>query len=273
MGWNFRKRISWGGINLNFGKKGFNSVSIGGKGITYNLNAKGAKTTYSLYGTGLSYSTQRQGLNLSAPLEILLKVIILLIIPLSYLQPISVDKNNHWKISLGVASLFFIFFYIFPTIFTVGATHPYNLTGLPAFIILSIFIFALTFILLRINNWFLQYKKEQEQISIVSGFCYIFWQKCSISSIVDCVNQLHGTEYKVNNLVKGHISEQNPSYYNIILFCGGQTVRNDGMFVRNRNVNYVISIHEICQTLRISPALLQKRLEEHISYRKNNISQ
>lgn len=57
MGFNFRKRIRLGKLfNLNIGKSGA-SISFGGKGFRQSISTRGnARTTFSLPGTGLSYS-------------------------------------------------------------------------------------------------------------------------------------------------------------------------------------------------------------------------
>ena len=56
MGLRFRKRIKiFPGLWLNLCKGGV-STSIGGKGLTVNLNGGKVKTTASIPGTGLSYS-------------------------------------------------------------------------------------------------------------------------------------------------------------------------------------------------------------------------
>ena len=47
------------GINLNLGHHGVTSLSLGGHGLTTNLNARGVGETVSLPGTGLSYQTRR----------------------------------------------------------------------------------------------------------------------------------------------------------------------------------------------------------------------
>lgn len=62
MGLRFRKRIKViPGVYINLGKKGVNSVSVGGNGLTANVNKNGTKTTVGLPGTGLSYETKRSG--------------------------------------------------------------------------------------------------------------------------------------------------------------------------------------------------------------------
>jgi uncharacterized protein DUF4236 len=58
MGFRFRKSIKvLPGIRLNVGRKGINSLSIGGRGATTNIGKHGAHTTYSIPGTGISYRT------------------------------------------------------------------------------------------------------------------------------------------------------------------------------------------------------------------------
>lgn len=57
MGLRFRKSIRLlPGVRLNLSKSGPSSISVGGKGLTYNLGKKGARGTAGLPGTGLSYS-------------------------------------------------------------------------------------------------------------------------------------------------------------------------------------------------------------------------
>lgn len=57
MGLRFRKGIRLApGIRLNLSKSGLSSLSIGGKGLTYNIGKKGTRATGGLPGTGLSYS-------------------------------------------------------------------------------------------------------------------------------------------------------------------------------------------------------------------------
>ena len=57
MGLRFRKSISIiPGVRLNLSKGGISSLSVGGKGLTYNIGKKGTRATGGLPGTGLSYS-------------------------------------------------------------------------------------------------------------------------------------------------------------------------------------------------------------------------
>jgi hypothetical protein len=58
MGFRFRKSAKiLPGIRLNVGKKGINSVSVGGRGATTNIGKHDTHTTYSIPGTGISYRT------------------------------------------------------------------------------------------------------------------------------------------------------------------------------------------------------------------------
>jgi hypothetical protein len=52
----FRKSIRIAGVRFNFGKNGYTSTSIGGRGISFNFSKKGTKTTFGLPGTGCSWS-------------------------------------------------------------------------------------------------------------------------------------------------------------------------------------------------------------------------
>lgn len=57
MGLRFRKAISLiPGVRLNISKQGVSSLSLGGRGFTYNIGKKGTRATGGLPGTGLSYS-------------------------------------------------------------------------------------------------------------------------------------------------------------------------------------------------------------------------
>ena len=57
MGFRFRKSIKIiPGIRINLSKSG-PSLSVGGRGLTTNLSARGTRTTVGIPGTGLSYST------------------------------------------------------------------------------------------------------------------------------------------------------------------------------------------------------------------------
>jgi hypothetical protein len=59
MGFRFRKNISLlPGVKLNLSKSGA-SVSLGGRGLAYNIGRKGTRATVGLPGSGLSHSTYR----------------------------------------------------------------------------------------------------------------------------------------------------------------------------------------------------------------------
>ncbi|MEG2446465.1 MAG: DUF4236 domain-containing protein [Acinetobacter sp.] len=61
MGFNFRKSFKIApGVRLNVGKKGLNSVSIGGKGARVNVGKRGTRTTISAPRTGLSHTFYKQ---------------------------------------------------------------------------------------------------------------------------------------------------------------------------------------------------------------------
>ncbi len=57
MGFRFRKSLGLlPGVKLNISKSG-GSISLGGKGFSYNLGPKGNKATVGLPGSGMSYSS------------------------------------------------------------------------------------------------------------------------------------------------------------------------------------------------------------------------
>lgn len=57
MGLRFRKSLRIvPGLKVNFSKQGLSSLTVGGKGLTYNIGRKGTRGTAGLPGTGLSYS-------------------------------------------------------------------------------------------------------------------------------------------------------------------------------------------------------------------------
>lgn len=61
MGFKIRKSVKIApGIKLNIGKRGINSVSIGGKGYTKNIGKHGTRTTVGIPGTGISYSKYKK---------------------------------------------------------------------------------------------------------------------------------------------------------------------------------------------------------------------
>ena len=60
MGWKFFKRIKvLPGVTLNVSKSGV-SISLGGKGMKLTIGPKHTTTTWSLPGTGLSYSKRKK---------------------------------------------------------------------------------------------------------------------------------------------------------------------------------------------------------------------
>ncbi|XDZ50231.1 DUF4236 domain-containing protein [Neisseriaceae bacterium CLB008] len=62
MGFRFRKSIKLGkGLKLNLGKKGFTSVTIGGRGASVNIGKRGTHLNAGIPGTGLSYRTKLSG--------------------------------------------------------------------------------------------------------------------------------------------------------------------------------------------------------------------
>lgn len=57
MGWRVRRSVKIApGVRWNIGKTG-SSLSVGGKGLTANVSKKGVRTTASIPGTGVSYSS------------------------------------------------------------------------------------------------------------------------------------------------------------------------------------------------------------------------
>jgi uncharacterized protein DUF4236 len=82
MGFRFQKRIRiLPGVRINLSKSGV-STSLGGKGLTANLNDENVKTTVGIPGTGLSYSQTsqaRSGFRFAAPLLLIALLIIFLI--------------------------------------------------------------------------------------------------------------------------------------------------------------------------------------------------
>lgn len=57
MGFRFRKGVRIApGLRLNITKQGISSLSIGGRGISYNIGKKGTRATGGMPGTGVSYS-------------------------------------------------------------------------------------------------------------------------------------------------------------------------------------------------------------------------
>ncbi|AGY77972.1 DUF4236 domain-containing protein [Clostridium autoethanogenum] len=61
MGFRFRKSIKiLPGVKLNIGKKGINSVSVGGHGFTKNISKNGTRTTVGIPGSGISYTDYKK---------------------------------------------------------------------------------------------------------------------------------------------------------------------------------------------------------------------
>jgi hypothetical protein len=57
MGFKFRKSIRlFPGVKVNLSRSG-TSVSVGGKGVTTNYSKRGTRSTFSIPGTGVSYTT------------------------------------------------------------------------------------------------------------------------------------------------------------------------------------------------------------------------
>jgi hypothetical protein len=57
MGFRFRKGVRIApGLRLNITKHGISSLSVGGRGLTFNLGKKGTRSTAGIPGSGLSYS-------------------------------------------------------------------------------------------------------------------------------------------------------------------------------------------------------------------------
>jgi len=64
MGFRIRKSVKIApGVKLNIGKKGINSVSIGGHGYTKNISKHGTRTTVGIPGTGISYTNYKRNNN------------------------------------------------------------------------------------------------------------------------------------------------------------------------------------------------------------------
>jgi hypothetical protein len=61
MGFRFRRSARLGPLRFNFAKSGLRSISVGGRGVSFNIpvnRSGGARTTVSLPGTGLSWSVE-----------------------------------------------------------------------------------------------------------------------------------------------------------------------------------------------------------------------
>lgn len=60
MGFRFRKGVRiLPGLRLNVTKNGISSLTVGGRGLSYNIGKKGTRGTVGKPGTGLSYSSYR----------------------------------------------------------------------------------------------------------------------------------------------------------------------------------------------------------------------
>ena len=61
MAFRFRRSARLGPLRFNFGKAGLSSISVGGRGASFNIpvaRSGGARTTVGLPGTGLSWSVE-----------------------------------------------------------------------------------------------------------------------------------------------------------------------------------------------------------------------
>lgn len=61
MGFRFRRSARLGPLRFNFAKRGFSSISVGGRGASFNIpmsRSGGTRTTVGLPGTGLSWSAE-----------------------------------------------------------------------------------------------------------------------------------------------------------------------------------------------------------------------
>ena len=61
MGFRFRRSIRLGPLRFNFAKGGLSSISVGGRGASFNIpvaRSGGARTTVGVPGTGLSWSVE-----------------------------------------------------------------------------------------------------------------------------------------------------------------------------------------------------------------------
>lgn len=61
MGFRFRRSARLGPLRFNFSKSGLSSISVGGRGASFNIPVSrtgGARTTVGLPGTGLSWSVE-----------------------------------------------------------------------------------------------------------------------------------------------------------------------------------------------------------------------
>jgi hypothetical protein len=74
MGFRFRRSARLGPLRFNFGKSGLSSISLGGRGASFNIpvaRSGGPRTTVGLPGTGLSWSVEHSPeANQPAPAQI-----------------------------------------------------------------------------------------------------------------------------------------------------------------------------------------------------------
>ncbi|MGE0284574.1 MAG: DUF4236 domain-containing protein, partial [Rhizobiaceae bacterium] len=82
------------GIRLNMSKSG-PSVSVGGKGLTYNFGSKRNRATVGLPGTGVSYSTTSSGRSKSSWFAM---IVMVLAVGYAIFTAVSDDKSPlaHW---------------------------------------------------------------------------------------------------------------------------------------------------------------------------------
>jgi hypothetical protein len=87
MGFRFRKSVRLiPGVRLNFSRSG-PSVTVGGRGLSTNYSKRGSRSTVSLPGTGLSYTTSHTSLppGSTSPIGSIAKIILWLIIVIALL--------------------------------------------------------------------------------------------------------------------------------------------------------------------------------------------
>ena len=70
------------------------------------------------------------------------------------------------------------------------------------------------------------------------------WGQFTAQNIVDFVNVKYGCVFTQNNLVSGSVSND-PEYFDVTMWCGGQTIKTQHGFIRNKNINLQIYIHDI----------------------------
>ncbi len=70
MPFRFRRSARFGPLRFNFGKSGLSSISLGGRGASFNIpvaRSGGPRTTVGLPGTGLSWSVEHSGDRITRP--------------------------------------------------------------------------------------------------------------------------------------------------------------------------------------------------------------